>query len=217
MTTDRTSLESRIVAAAKRWYNAQSIDERAAASVSLTAVVQALVRSEQREALLGVAKQDYTESLDPQEIAGMTHRDILKLIASKNNNVLVVARAAKLMKAAGVFGNPEHADSAIYSVVMRRPEFVKLTKGIYSVSGPAPKPAKSTTRRDRTDTGLRRTVTALKEGNPALTRDQALETLLLSDFDFGGKRPKSAVNMAWVALGYATKQPPEAIGDGGSP
>jgi len=43
---DLTALERRIVAAAKRWYGAVALDERAGASVALRQAIQALLKTE---------------------------------------------------------------------------------------------------------------------------------------------------------------------------
>ncbi len=154
----------------------------------------------------GTVSPDVFEALDPQVIAGMSQKAVLKFIAAQTDNTLVVAHAEKLMKAAGVFGNPEHADSAVYSTILRSPEFVKVDRGVYRVIEVPPKLA---ARRDRTDSGLRRLVKSLKEKNPALTRDQVQEELVKGGFDFRGKRPLSAINMAWVALGYGKRRLPK--------
>lgn len=144
------------------------------------------------------------EALDLDEIKGMSQKNILKLIASRSGNVLHVARAKRLMKAANVFGNPGHSDSAVYSIVLRSPEFVKIDKGIYRVeeiSRKAPRPPRS-----RTNSGIRDMVKTIKNAYPSWTKKQVLEKLLEIGFDFGDKRPMSVVNMAWVAEGYAGKE-----------
>jgi len=45
----------------------------------------------------------------------------------------------------------------------------------------------------------------LKKENPKITKVQAYNILVKEKFDFRGKRPKSAVHFAWIALGRSKK------------
>ncbi len=74
------------------------------------------------------------EILTPDDVREKSQKDILCLIASRNNGLLVANQAVKLMKDAGVFGNPENASSAIYSVLKRSTkEFVRVGQGVYKL------------------------------------------------------------------------------------
>lgn len=149
--------------------------------------------------------QDSQTSLSPDDIRGKSLRQILTLIASRSNGLLVAKQAIKLMKEAKLFSNPDHADSIVYSILGRsRKYFVKVSPGVYSVCQ-----AERVKRRTRSGSGLKQKIQELKEMNPRMTKTQVENYLMQQGFDFQGKRPGNAVNMAWVSLGYhrEEKQP----------
>ena len=45
----------------------------------------------------------------------------------------------------------------------------------------------------------------LKKENPKITKEQAYQILVKENFDFRGKRPKSALHFAWIALERSKK------------
>ena len=58
-------------------------------------------------------------SITPQEFEGKTLRESLRLIAERNNMVIIVKDAVKILKEAKVFGNPQNAASVIYAILNR--------------------------------------------------------------------------------------------------
>ncbi len=75
-----------------------------------------------------------SEVLTPEDIRDKSQKDILVLIASRNNGLLVANQAIKMMKEAGIFGNPENASSAVYSVLKRATkEFDRVGQGVYKL------------------------------------------------------------------------------------
>jgi len=71
------------------------------------------------------------DGLSHSDIDGKTFGEILLLIASRNDYLLIVRHAIKLMKAANVFGNPLNADSAVYSVLNRNRRWTRIGRGVY--------------------------------------------------------------------------------------
>jgi hypothetical protein len=142
--------------------------------------------------------QDSQTSLSANDIRGKSLRQILTLIASRNNGLLVAKQAIKLMKEAKLFSNPDHAESIVYSILGRSPKhFVKVSPGIYSLQR-----IEKVKRKTQGGSGLKRKIKELKEMNPQMTKSEVKRYLLQHGFDFQGKRPGNAINMAWVSLGY---------------
>jgi len=154
--------------------------------------------------MMGMSQNSQT-SLSPNDTQGKSLREILTLIASRNNGLLVAKQGIKLMKEAKLFSNPNHAESIVYSILGRSPKyFVKVSPGIYSLQR-----IEGVKRKTRGGSGLKQKIKELKEMNPQMTKTQVKSYLIQQDFDFQGKRPGNAVNMAWVSLGYhkEEKQP----------
>lgn len=84
---------------------------------------------------IGTQYAEAVKSLRPQDFEGKTIREMLRLIAERNDKVIVVKDATKLLKEAKVFGTPEHADSMVYSILGRSPEFVRIGRGIFRLNG----------------------------------------------------------------------------------
>lgn len=143
------------------------------------------------------------QSIKPQEFEGKTLREILHLIAERNDKTIVVKDAVKLMKEANVFGVPEHADSVVYSILSRSPEFIKVGRGIYRMNG-APKRTKRSMRKERIP-GLKQAILELKTVNPDMSKRDVRDTLIKRGFDFCGRNANKAVHMLWVNLGYAKR------------
>jgi hypothetical protein len=75
-------------------------------------------------------------ALTPEDIRDKSQREILSLIASRNGGLLVANQAVKLMRDAGVFGNPDNASSSVYSVLKRATkEFERVGQGVYKLRG----------------------------------------------------------------------------------
>jgi len=142
--------------------------------------------------------QDSQTSLTASDIRGKSLRQILTLLASRNNDLLIAKQAVKLMKEAKLFRNPNHAESIVYSILGRSPKyFVKVSPGIYSL-----KRIERVKQKTRGGSGLKQKIMELKEMNPQMTKAQVKGYLMQQGFDFHGKRPGNAINMAWVSLGY---------------
>ena len=140
-------------------------------------------------------------SLDQRDIIGRSYREILNLIALRNNSLLIARQAIRLMKEANVFGNPSNADSVVYSILNRSQEFVRVGKGVYKLNANGGK-TELMAKKDGRVGALQRAIQELREKNPQMTKTEVLSTLIKKGFDFKGKRPSSAVNMVWVKLGF---------------
>jgi len=140
-------------------------------------------------------------SLDRRDIMNRSYREILNMIASRNNGLLIARQAIRLMKEANVFGNPFHADSVVYSILNRSQEFVRVGKGVYKLNAGGRR-TKLSTEKNEIASALRQAIQELKEKNPQMTKSEILSTLIKRGFDFRGKRPSSAVNMVWIKLGF---------------
>ncbi|GAH62652.1 unnamed protein product, partial [marine sediment metagenome] len=145
------------------------------------------------------------QSIRPKEFEGKSIREMLRMIAERNDKVIVVKDTVKLLKEVNVFGNPLHADSIVYSTLGRSREFIKVGRGIYRLNG-LPKDDKTSKERIP---GLKREVLELKTVNPDMTKQDVRDTLIKRGFDFKGKSPSRCVHILWVNLGYA-KQDKEA-------
>lgn len=151
--------------------------------------------------MMGTASLESLKSLAIDDIRGKSLREMLALIASRNNGVLVARQAIRLMKEADLFSNPDHADSIVYSIINRSPSFTKISPGIYRLNHVKKrKPA------TRGGIGLKQAVQELKEKNPQMTKKEVKNYLMHHGFDFQGKRPGNAVHMAWISLGYPKQE-----------
>jgi len=144
-------------------------------------------------------------SLDQRDIMDRSYREILNQIALHNGDLIIARQAIRCMKEANVFGNPFNADSVVYSVLNRSPEFVRVGKGVYKLNAGRGK-TKIPTKKDGGAGALRQAIQELKEKIPQMTKAEVLSTLIKKGFDFKGKRPGSAVNMVWVKLGFTGKE-----------
>lgn len=156
---------------------------------------------------VGSRQSGSPQLLSSTDIKGKSHREILRLIAGRNDGRLIARNAIKLMKESNVFGDSPNADSIVYAVLNRSPEFVKLGSGVYRLNGTQVKSQAKTKRHKRR--GLKKAVKELKKKNPQMTKKEVKNYLIRHGFDFEGKNPGQAVHMAWVNLGYAKagKQP----------
>ena len=175
-----------------------NMEKRIAKLYQKAEVLQEALRIYQE--MMGMS-QDSLSLLSPNDTQGKSLREILTLIASRNNGLLVAKQAIKLMKEAKLFSNPNHAESVVYSILGRSPKFfVKVSPGIYTL-----RHIEGVKRKTHGGSGLKQKVKELKEMNPQMTKSQAKNYLLQHGFDFQGKRPGNAVHMAWISLGYPDK------------
>ncbi len=128
---------------------------------------------------------------------------MLHLIAERNEKTIVAKDAVKLLKEASVFGNPLHADSMVYTILGRSPEFVKIGRGIYRMNGTQGRVKKS--KRKERIPGLKQAILELKSVNPDMTKQDVRDTLIKRGFNFQGKSPSRSVHILWVNLGFAKK------------
>lgn len=146
----------------------------------------------------------HTQEIKPKEFKNKSLREILYLIAERNNKTLVAKDAIKMMRQANVFGVPEHADSVVYSILSRSPEFIKVGRGVYRINGEERQEKKSL-RKERIP-GLKQAIHELKTVNPDMTKQDVRDTLIKRGFDFHGRNPNRAVHILWINLGYAKKE-----------
>ena len=155
--------------------------------------------------MMYLADKPASRVLMAEDIRDKSQKEILRLIASRNSGLLIANQAVKLMREAGVFGNPDNASSAVYSVLKRAREFERVGQGVYKLrdwtEAAIIPPAK--VKRARTVSGVRGAVKELKEKYPEMSKEEVLNTLIRNGFDFKGKKPVSAVNLAWAFLGYS--------------
>lgn len=94
----------------------------------------ALIQSlEAYRELMGTETMQTAKHLTQEDIQGKSQTEILKLIAGRNDDLLVVRTAIKLMKDANIFGNPENADAMVYSILSRSKDFIRVGKGVYKI------------------------------------------------------------------------------------
>lgn len=150
---------------------------------------------------MGSKEFEPSQGLTLSDIQNKSHREILRLIAGRNDGRLIAKNAIKLMEELNIFGDSPNSDSIVYAVLNRSPEFVKLGSGLYRLNGSKVMSKPRAQRRKRE--GLMQVIQKLKVRNPEMTKKQIKNYLVKHRFDFHGKNPKRAVNMAWVSLGYA--------------
>jgi hypothetical protein len=155
--------------------------------------------------MMYLADRPASRVLMAEDIRDKSQKEILSLIASRNSGLLIANQAVKLMREAGVFGNPDNASSAVYSVLKRAKEFERVGQGVYKLRDWADTAMIPPTKvkRTRTVSGVRQAVKELKEKYPEMTKEEVLNTLIKNGFDFKGKKPANAVNLAWAFIGYS--------------
>jgi hypothetical protein len=169
--------------------------------------------------LKGQTAEEMTEVLSKEDVNNKRQKEILILIASRNNGLLIASRAIKAMKNLGVFGNPENGASAVYSVLKRADEFEKVGQGTYRLRNFVSHnegfaqltEVKPSARERRVISGVQQAVREIKEQKPELTKEQVLNILVNKKFDFKGKKPKNSVNMAWSHLGYSRRNSEQPV------
>jgi len=144
-----------------------------------------------------------TYSLKASDFEGKSLKEVLALIAQRNDDLLIARHAIRLMKEADLFSNPLNADSVVYSILTRSPDFIKVGRGVYRLNS---KRRADRATKAQTKNGIQDAVKELKEANPTMTKGEIRDILMRRGFDFEGKNPAKAVHMAWVNLGYAKKE-----------
>ena len=83
----------------------------------------------------GVSQEpEIFKSLIP-ELKGKKQLDAMLLIASRNNDILTVNDAKRLMLEAGLIRNPKNAASVLYTLISISGEFEKVKPGEYKLIG----------------------------------------------------------------------------------
>jgi len=67
------------------------------------------------------------------ELHGKTYLGALEYIASKNNNIIKVTDAKRLMVQAGLIKNAKNALSMLYTIIARSEKFKKISPGEYKL------------------------------------------------------------------------------------
>ena len=161
------------------------------------AIEQSLMAYTQRMEMQ--ATQAY-QPLTPRDVENKTQKEILRLIAERGDGMVVAKYAVKLMRDVNLFPTPENASSQVYNVLTRNPEFTRIGKGIYKLTGVTELRRKTSITRVEGSL-LRQAILGLKQAQPEITKEQILEALIQGGFDFHGKAPSRAVNMILVNLG----------------
>lgn len=156
--------------------------------------------------------------LNSEHLRQQSTWDSLCEITAPNKHILVVTEGVTTLVNAKMFNDREHARNVIYSTLYsHQKDIQKIRPGVYQLKVVRSNKDSETTKlkeptshilkkRNRKTSGLGKAIKELKENNPQLTRDEILNILIQKGFDFGDKKPFSAVNMAWVKLGYSRKQ-----------
>ncbi len=171
----------------------------------------------------GERAEKATEILSTGDIAGKSQKEILLLLARRNNGVLLARKAIVIMKKLGVFGNPDNAGSAVYSILRRAKEFDRVGQGVYKLRnslahnsdvvvtdklgpGTIVEPKRPEVKRVRVLSRVRQAVKELRDNNPNITKQEILMKLSNIGFDFKGKKPSSAINMSWSYLEHEERK-----------
>jgi len=149
------------------------------------------------------------QTLDAERLRTQSTWANLVDIISANNGLLVVTEATTALVAAGVFNDREHARNVIYATLYsHKKDIERVRRGVYQLRTRNDIRKKPTTKKSpnlqkqRVNSGVRQVVKDLKEANPQITKNEVLNHLLKTGFDFKGKSPAQAVNIAWVHSGY---------------
>ncbi len=148
--------------------------------------------------------------LSHEEVQGKSQRTILHLLAAKNNGVLVVREAVRLMGEAGVFASMKNATQMVYGVLRKTPTFKRIAPGVYSLVGNGEESALQLTTSVNT-TGLVDRVRQLRNQHPDATRRIATGMLLAEGYNFGDRKPEFAVSAAWMNLERQRKRANKSV------
>lgn len=157
--------------------------------------------------LMGVTATETAKPLTDDDVQGKSQIGIMKLIAVRNGNLLVVRTAIKLMKQAGIFGNPDNAPAMVYSILSRSKDFHRVGRGIYKLNGVYKHKAKSSVTKVRKPRlpGLNEAIKNLIANTPQVTKNEVVDILIKGGFNFQDRNPNKSVNRAW--LNIKSKEP----------
>jgi hypothetical protein len=75
------------------------------------------------------------QPLTPRDVENKTQKEIIRLIAERGDGMVVAKYAVKLMRDVNLFPTPDNASSQVYNVLRRNPEFGRVGRGIYRLTG----------------------------------------------------------------------------------
>ena len=162
------------------------------------AVLQAIDVYKERVEEASNPQQKVELFLSPEDVRGLAHWEVLKLLAKRNNNVILARDAIKLMVQAGAIVSEKYADSIVYTALRKKAIFEKMAPGVYRLK--EEEEATLPYQVISPSEGLVETVRRLREERPSITRSEIAAALIKSGYDFGGNRPISAVSAAWMNL-----------------
>ncbi|MBM3119665.1 MAG: hypothetical protein FJ006_09015 [Chloroflexi bacterium] len=130
-------------------------------------------------------------------IVNMSYPEILTALAQKQGYLKVTDVVDYLFDLK--MGKDKQAiRNNIYAALNRMTKrFIRIAPGQYRYINHVQE------RGDTKPSGVRSVVKELKDKNPLMTKKEVLNHLRRTGFDFKGKNPKRAVNMAWATLGYS--------------
>jgi hypothetical protein len=143
------------------------------------------------------------DNIDLHYLTTMSYPDMLIEIAKIRQGYLKVTDAVEILLKANVNRDKRAIQANLYSALRRlKQKFAKIAPGEYRYINHVKK-------EDSKPSGVRQVIKELKERNPKMTKNDVLNHLIRTSFDFKGKQPKRAVHMAWISLGYhkEEKQP----------
>lgn len=140
------------------------------------------------------------DDIDLHYLTTMSYPDMLIEIAKIRQGYLKVTDAVEILLRANVSRDKRAIQANVYSALRRlKQKFAKIAPGEYRYINHVKK-------EDSKPSGVRQAVKELKERNPTMTKNDVLNHLIRTSFDFKGKQPKRAVHMAWISLGYTKEE-----------
>ena len=147
------------------------------------------------------------KSLNPDKLLKQSTWQNLCAIMDINNGLLVVIDAVDFLVQAKAFNDRDHARNVIYSTLHSHKKDIDwVRKGVYRRRQHGERPRKRAKAKKATPS-LKRAILEVKRANPTFTKADVTRALVKSGFNFKGKNPGRAVNLAWLNMGYAKKEP----------
>lgn len=152
------------------------------------------------------------KDFNTQLLAQKSYKGMLVEIAQKRGNYLKASDAIEILYEIGVSKDKKAIQANVYSALGRSGVFEKIAPGEYRYTNHSYKPHTHKTQTHKIQTekhlrgqpsGVRNAVKKLIDENPLITKKEVLNNLIQSGFDFRGKRPMNAINMAWAYLLHA--------------
>ncbi len=141
-------------------------------------------------------------NINLESLANKSYPQMLIEIAKQSNGILNVSDTVDILLKANI-GNEKQIRHNIDTALSRsRNHFARIGRGQYRFTNNI-QSKKKEEEKTKERSGLREAIIDLKEKNPQMTSKEVLNYLILSGFDFKGRRPASAVNLTWGYLGYA--------------